>query len=288
MDWYLGIRLAAITAAAAGLLLLAFQIGWTWLRRDLPLSPPLLGLFGLTGLWIYFQAAMAWNGGPMKEAGLGSIFDLQLKSTPAAVHACLYKWAGKKDTQQTLMPVVRSLWRDLLGFIPAYTLLLFVGGWLALSFALSFGQKGLQALNTGGHLSMDRKAWLPALAGALLCALADAVEDAGELHYVRQFPKLPSRLSVSVTFAATCLKMFLFLIGLLLTGAATLMLAFVQLREVAHLSAGTISVIAVACALLVSSGAVKNLLSHSPRETKKGDQTTKEVRPPKTSLRGAS
>ncbi|HZF11330.1 MAG TPA: DUF2235 domain-containing protein [Thermoanaerobaculia bacterium] len=287
MDWYLGIRLAAITAAAAGLVLLVFQVGWTWLRRDLPLSQPLLWLFAITGLWIYFQAAMAWNGGPFKDAGLGSIVDLQLKRTPKAVQECLLGWAGDDATdagRQTLMPVVRSLWRDLLGFIPAYTVLLFVGTWLA----LSLSQNGLPTWDAVGLLSHERSAWLPALLGALLCALADVVEDAGELHYVRRFPELPPPLLVAFTFAATCLKFVLFSVGLLFTGAATLVLAFMQLRGVADQQAGTIGGLGAACALLVASGAVKGLLSRPSGEETKGGQTAKKVRPPKVSLHGAS
>jgi uncharacterized membrane protein YraQ (UPF0718 family) len=255
MDWYLGIRLAAIAMATGGLGILAFHLGWTWLLRDLPPSKPLLGLLALTGLWIYFQAALAWNNGPMKEAGLDSIVELQRQRTPQTVQECLARWAKQKKDQQVLMPVVRSLWRDMLGFIPAYTVTLFLGSWLA----LWLGQRVLASILPPRYL------WIPALAVALLCAIADYVEDRGELGYVRVYPEQPSRSAVAVTYAATRVKFVLFALGLALTVAATLGL----IVRLCFLRLGTISVIVALSALLISSGAVKSLMSGAARAQKK-------------------
>ncbi|PYQ62697.1 MAG: hypothetical protein DMF53_12410, partial [Acidobacteria bacterium] len=94
MDWYLGIRLGAIAAAAAGIVIAVYYFGWVWLRLDLQRSNSLFWLLALAALWIYFQAAMAWAGGPMTDAGLGSIVPLQLARTPEAVRERLAKWAG--------------------------------------------------------------------------------------------------------------------------------------------------------------------------------------------------
>jgi hypothetical protein len=260
MDWYLGIRLGAIAAAAAGIVIAVYYFGWVWLRLDLQHSNSLFWLLALAGLWIYFQAAMAWAGGPMTDAGLGSIVPLQLARTPEAVRERLAKWAGTygEEGRSALMPVARSLWRDTLGFVPSYTLLLFVGSWLALSLYNSKLHLG-PSESFFGILSRHDRFWMPVLLGALLCALADEIENWSERRYVRRFPAPPSPGAVYLAVAATCTKYLLFIVGLLLTVAATLTLAVLQMGQVIQERAGTLSVLVVFWALFLVFTAVKNL-----------------------------
>jgi hypothetical protein len=152
------------------------------------------------------------------------------------------------------MPVIRALWRDTLGFVPSYTLLLFVGSWLALSLydhKLNLGGSFFEFLSSGF--------WMPVLLGALLCALADEIENWGERRYVRAFPEPPSPGLVYLTVAATYTKYLLFFVGLLLTVAATLTLAVLLMGQVIHGKAGTLTFVAVLGVLLLVFTAVKDL-----------------------------
>ncbi len=152
MDVYLTVRLGAIAAATAGLGILAFKLGWTWLRRDLSLPGPLWGslvwLLVSVFLWVWFQTTLAWSEGPMTDAGLGSIVQLQRERTPSGVQRRLTRWAGSSgngERRQVLMPVVRALWRDMLAFIPVYTVFLFLGSWVALSLAKLYFWEALRS-----------------------------------------------------------------------------------------------------------------------------------------------
>jgi len=275
MDFYLGVRLGALFAAALGVVILVVKICGPWLRRDLALPTPeevffLRWLLALDGLWLLFQGAMAWNGGPMTDAGLSSIVNLQRAKSPAKVVQCLAKWAGgtTEKEQPLLTPVVRALWRDMLVFIPAYTLVLFASSWLALSLAEVHLFRVTPGHMSLGLLSCDRCVWLPALAGAILCALADYVEDWSELRFVRLFPEPPSRGAVAVASTATIVKFGLFSVGLLLTTAATLALALGPLCELVHGRPHTIGLIAALAAILLAGSITMNFLSARDADAK--------------------
>jgi Uncharacterized alpha/beta hydrolase domain (DUF2235) len=276
MDVYLGIRLGAMTAAAAGLVLLAIKIGWTWLLHHPEPLEPLLCLVVLDLLWIYFQASRSWTGGPMTDAGLESIVPLQRTRTPEAVGTLLREWADNRATKegrQVLMPVVRSLWRDMFAFIPSYTVLLFFGSWLALLLGqVLLAKQPLPDLILKLFFSDDRL-WPYVLAGALLCALADYVEDGVELYYIRRFPDLPSRGSVRLALVATGVKYLLFTLGLLLTAAATVGLALFQFWGVLSGQRGTINLVVIVAALALVYTTVKDLIP-KPRPVKSRGSTT--------------
>lgn len=263
MDVYLGIRLGAIAAAAAGIALFAFELAGPWLRRDWPVAPGLWWLLALDGLWLVFQANRAWSNGPMTDAGLSSIVDLQRARHPAAVHACLVGWAKghAESDRQLLMPAVRALWRDMLIFIPTYTVVLFVGSWLALSLARPYLGQLAEAPSLLGLLSCDRRLWLPALAAAIVCALADYVEDWSELRFVERFPRLPSRGAVWLASAATAVKVSIFAVGFVLTVGATLWLSYGPLRELVALRPHTLGVAAAICAIALVAAQVKTFVS---------------------------
>jgi hypothetical protein len=173
-----------------------------------------------------------------------------------------------------LMPVARALWRDSLGFVPSYTLLLFVGSWLALSlYHRDFDLRG----SFFGILSTDDRFWMPVLLGALLCALADEIENWSERRYVRAFPAPPSPSSVYLAVAATYTKYLLFFVGLLLTVAATLTLVFLQLKDVFAGVAGTLSAVVVLGALLLVFTTVTDLFFR--KEANGREPATHELKP---------
>src|SRR3954465_11175661 len=105
----------------------------------------------------------SWRGNPRRWA----------QSAPsgrmAPVRERLAKWAGTygEEGRSALMTVSRSLWRDTLGFVPSYTLLLFVGSWLALSLYNSKLHLG-PSESFFGILSRHDRFWMPVLLGALL------------------------------------------------------------------------------------------------------------------------
>ncbi|MEA3208905.1 MAG: hypothetical protein QOE70_1962 [Chthoniobacter sp.] len=238
MDAYVMIRLWAIAAAAIGAIFLAVEILWPWLLRDVPPSASLLWLIALDLLCVHFLGAAAWCAAPMTDAGLGSILQLQFTSTPAQVLECLKKWAGNHPGDQgrpLLTPVMRTLWRDILGFIPIYATFLFVGAWVALSL-LFLLLKGAVPAAFAELLSSDPCCWLPALAIALLPAAADLIEDRLHLGYLRNFPSEPGATTVRTAFLATWAKIILLIIGLGVTAAGMLGLAVVQLWAAVRLA----------------------------------------------------
>src|SRR6185295_8205111 len=201
----------------------------------------------------------------MTEAGLSSIVGLQFQNSPQKVRDLLDEWAQGKEDRQLLMPAVRALWRDMLVLIPIYTVALFLGSRLALSLVkVHFGQDP-HCMALLSLLSRIGPLWIPALALALLCAMADYAEDLGQLRFIAIYPKQPSRLAVLLTFAATLVKTVLFLIGFVLTAGATVALAsrpFLQLREILHGGrVHTIGLIAAIYAPLLILAQFKSLLA---------------------------
>src|SRR6185295_1034726 len=94
----------------------------------------------LDALLLTLGGSFAWAGAPMRAAGLGSIVPLQRARTSEQVAQCLRAWArgsSNADARELLMPVVRSLWRDMLSLIPTYSLLFLCGSWIALSLVVA-------------------------------------------------------------------------------------------------------------------------------------------------------
>ncbi len=93
---------------------------------------------------MYFLKAFSWCGEPMLKANLGSIVPLQISGTPGRVKKCLDTWCyrlnGRAHSPSPAQPspqcnmcrlVSESLWRDFIGFIPIYALVLGFGLWFA-------------------------------------------------------------------------------------------------------------------------------------------------------------
>jgi uncharacterized protein (DUF2235 family) len=271
MDCCLAIRLCALALFAAGIVFLIVKVA-PWLLLGEPRSH-VAWLFALDALFLYFAGAMAWCGGPMTDAGLGSIVKLQMQTTPDGVVKCLTEWANGSATGEAaklLAPVARSLWRDILGFIPAYSIFLFIGTWLALSLAESRLLDHAPFDAFLDLLSVNAAAWVSA-ALVLLCAVADYVEDAIHLRYLAVFPSPPSRTQVVIASLATRTKFVLFGIALALTCLAAATLGAQQLWYLFHTPAGDLTflhgktgglgILAVAFSVVVFIGGIRDFVS---------------------------
>jgi uncharacterized protein (DUF2235 family) len=270
MDAYLAVRLGAVGAFAlgAGLTLFHwFELDWPllrllpaighWLFAGWPPSPTLFWLFVFDGLLLVFLAAKAWCGGPMTDAGLGSIVQLQRTSDAEAAQGLLLVWAGGKN-RQLLAPVARTLWRDILGFIPIYALVLFAGTWLGLSiWSAPIPEEQL----IRGILGWNRHCLLPAVLVPLLCAAADYVEDVVHLRYLEAFPNAPSQNSVRVARYATMAKFVFFFIGLVATTLGVLGLVWGEVKKLAHLECGGLALLVAGFTLLVLFVVLRDLRS---------------------------
>jgi hypothetical protein len=120
------------------------------------------------------------------------------------------------------MPVVRSIWRDILGFIPAYSVAFFVSLWA-----------GLMILQHRDTEPFFLQGWQIGIATGLVlaCAVADWIEDALHLRYVAAFPQAPPARTVVLARTATCIKFGLGAAGLLAMLAVTAGLVLVEIRN---------------------------------------------------------
>jgi uncharacterized protein (DUF2235 family) len=225
MNGCLGARLLFLGILAMGLALTV----WHWSFMGWPLSPGLQWLGVIDALLLALLAFQAWCAAPMTDAGLGSILKLQNTKTPEEVASLFQKWAG--DRPKLLWPVAVTLFRDIFGFIPVYSLVFFTGTWLALALvAAGLAQGTLFPLFPDGHA-----AWPLAIALTItvVCALADLLEDLLHFRYLhlwngepRQSP--PSSL-VQIARGATATKMLLVVIGSVMTLSVGSYLAVIEL-----------------------------------------------------------
>jgi hypothetical protein len=269
MDAYLAVRLGAIAAVVGGLAVVVTKIG-PWLVLGSSDWRPIAALFGIDVLLLYFAGALAWSGAPMKEAGLASIVPLQGRRTPREVLAVLTRWAdgdaSEKGCALLTPPIARSLWRDILGFIPAYSVLLFVGTWLAWTMVES---SGLPSPGTGvlwDLLSRHPHVWKIAALLTVGCALADWVEDAFHLGYLKSFPNPPRMASVRTALVATWVKFVLFFLGILATALAAAFLAGSELWQVLRLQKGGLSLLAAVATVVLFAFGVLDLLGRRRSE----------------------
>jgi hypothetical protein len=244
LDFYLALRLGALGLWAAGVLYTLF----CWLRIDWPLSDAVCWLLVIDALLLWFMGGKAWAAGPMTDAGLGSIVALQRAPSPAAVKALLENWA-KGQGPAMLAPVARTIWRDILGFIPAYSVTFFFGIWVLCSLWLA---KYSHPYLMHGLLAWHRCAVFTALGVAAVCAIADWVEDAIHLSHLRTFPNAPGGTAVLAGRVATGVKFLCFILGLWSTFAGALWLVKHVVWDLFQLHSGGIALlVAVATGFIV-------------------------------------
>ena len=151
---------------------------------------------------IYFANALTWAGRPMKKAYLGSIVRLQIRISPQRVKECLDRWCSMLSGLRShkagcrMRAVVReTLYRDIIGFIPVYSLVFAFGLW--------FGAWQLEW------------AWLQGiwLIVPLTAATADYIEDICHLRHLKLHERneAPSLLMTWLGAAMTLIKLIAFI-----------------------------------------------------------------------------
>jgi uncharacterized protein (DUF2235 family) len=256
IDFYLFWRLVFICFVLAGVILVAVNVA-PWLVRIGPTSW-LWWLIGLDVLMIHFGISAAWSAAPMADAGFGSIVKLQRTKTPALVMELFGHWTGGDfgpKGRQLLAPVVRTLWRDILGFIPSYSVLLFLGTWMALS--LFSPEKDRLCL----VLSTHRWTWGVAGLLAAACAIADWIEDRHHLNYIKGLPNPPGAGTVVRALWATRLKIGLFILGFVATSVATACFLWREVTLIFHREAGGIALAVVFFTVALFYSRVRNWAS---------------------------
>jgi hypothetical protein len=233
----LNIRLLAIGAFIAGLVFfLANTLRILWFPVPLVEAA---WLAALLAMMIHFNASKAWAAKPMIEAKFGSILSLQEARTPEAVSRLLRLWmmrpGGVDSSTSRLLPVRRTLWRDIIGFIPAYGIAFGAGLWLLLSLTLHYYHPEQFIPPSGspflGLLSTYVWCWLPAVSIIGLGVVADYVEDAVHLKYLTKLGEEPTKGLVRLGVCATGTKTVFCSIGMVgLVGAVLGLVALQSYR----------------------------------------------------------
>jgi uncharacterized protein (DUF2235 family) len=181
--------------------------------------------FGL----IYLAVAFRWVGEPMGTANLGSIRPLQKARTPAQVKAVLEGWRQllvnhwspddefKGPAALALRDVLRrALWRDIIGLIPVYALVLGFAAWYATHLKLPVLSESIDAI-------AQRLGWGHALTIAIvslpgIAALTDWLEDACHLRYLKlhEAGQSPALLLTRISSATSLVKNVAFGLALVL------------------------------------------------------------------------
>ena len=200
-----------------------------------------------------FLRAANWCGETMRTANLGSIVPLQLRARPLAVTELLRKWWNSHPfVVPNFNPVRAALWRDILGFIPLYTLVFAFGSWLAVT---ELTPSILPWLGLPPWLfDWLKKYWL---VFPVVAALADCLEDICHLKYLALFEKqrpLPAILT-GFSFSMTLTKFAALSVESALTLAAVIGLTHVILLDVTSAGwRGLLSVMLSSFMLLVIIG----------------------------------
>jgi uncharacterized protein (DUF2235 family) len=242
LDLLLNVRLIAIGAFALGV---GFFI-WILIRFSLfplPLSEA-LWLLAFCLMMAHFNASKMWAAQPMHEADFGSILALQKANTPKKVSDLIKRWmqlgpeasdAYHSPDPHRLLPIHRTIWRDMIGFIPAYSIAFFAGLWMTLSLLFCWRSHAWSSEPILGLLSSCWSCWLPALLIVAMGALADYIEDAIHLRYLRDHNEPPTKTLVRAGRAATIIKTGACLLGMAGLSIAILLLGLLQIyRALIH------------------------------------------------------
>ena len=170
--------------------------------------------FGL----FYFMRAFPWVAEPMAKANLGSIRMLQKCATSHSVSKCIEdwrkrlvsKWRPEEDKRngpaalQVRSLIREALWRDVIGFIPVYTLVMGFGLW--------FGAHQLKWKFLIYGPGIPVWACIP-----LIAAIADYAEDAFHFSYIRSIERDAPPKFARLAWTMTQIKFIALGSGLLLT-----------------------------------------------------------------------
>lgn len=233
LDILMNVRIAGIALSVIG----AVYIVGTLLRLasfPLPLGE-LLWLIAFCLALAHFNASKKWAAQPMQEAGFGSIVALQKAKGSSAVLNLLRSWMNGPVlcSHHRLTPVYRTLWRDMVGFIPAYAVAFFFGLWVLASLVVRCAWPDYYGLPVLGLLSRSTGCWLPPALITAIAVIADYIEDIIHLRYLHSCWE--SRNIVWRGRLATGAKTVFAIIGLSGLAAAVWFLGLLQFyRPLAH------------------------------------------------------
>jgi uncharacterized protein (DUF2235 family) len=205
LDLFLNLRLifvgTFVVGAGWGVRLLWAGAGFSF--YPVPFAET-LWLIAFCVMLIHFNASRAWAAHPMRQAGFGSIVQLQDASTPEQVRALRDAWMrlrlrpsdGSKSSEEKLkdyheakpyrlLPVHRTIWRDRIGFIPAYAFTFFAGLWVTLSLLPQPSWFNCDSPPILGLVPPCWPNWVLPLVIVLIGVVADYVEDAIHIRYLR-------------------------------------------------------------------------------------------------------
>jgi hypothetical protein len=243
LDLLLNLRLIAVGAFVFGIGCLIWQLIPS-LFAGFPLVEALwLALFCL--MMMHFNASKMWAAQPMREAGFGSITHLQNAWKPSQVIALREAWTRlclrrtdaarlyqphhRRDIHR-LLPVYRTIWRDRVGFIPAYSLAFCAGLWATLSLlhCPPFGECSDRPV-LFGLLSLCAACWKPPVFIVLGAALLDYLEDFNHVQYLKKNAPVPSAVRVALGWVVSKVKLLLCSVGIGGLAAAVVLLSWLQL-----------------------------------------------------------
>jgi uncharacterized protein (DUF2235 family) len=227
LDLLMDVRIAAIGAFLVGMVF--FLVHFLRLFWLIPLPLAEAGwLVALCTILAHFGASKAWAAYPMRDANFGSIARLQWAKREK-IPALLSGWmkergertmpADKEDPRR-LLAVHRTIWRDMVGFIPAYSIAFGIGLWITFSLICAWWYPECVRDPILGLLSTCRWSWIPAVAISIVAASFDYVEDCVHLRYLKSRNGPPSRALYALGKSATILKT-----GAVYVGTAGLLIA---------------------------------------------------------------
>jgi uncharacterized protein (DUF2235 family) len=175
-----------------------------WLTKG-NFSPALQWLLWLEVVLLYCAATARWCAQLMAEAGFRPLGDLRKQVTPKGVQAYLQNPAQEEEAptvaQQSLMPIVHTIWRDNLAFIPTFAIATWVG-YCVLQWLLATYGAGLNEwFRTKVEYSAIAMPW------ALGIWIAtDLLENTIHLRHIEKYPDAPGKTQVLIGFVATVFK----------------------------------------------------------------------------------
>jgi uncharacterized protein (DUF2235 family) len=241
LDLLMNLRMIAVGAFAVGV---GFAL-WLIVRSTfypVPLAEA-LWFVAFCLMLLHFNASRLWAARPMREAGFGSIVQLQGARTPAEVVALRDAWmrlclrpsdAAKlgeghhQPDPHRLLPVHRTIWRDRVGFIPAYAIAFCAGLWVTLSLLQGCLLPKCDLPPIMGLLSRCSWCWVPADFVVLVAVFADYSEDSIHIGYLEKHSEEPRSSTVRLGRFHSITKFVACLVGMAGLVAAIVMLAGIQ------------------------------------------------------------
>jgi uncharacterized protein (DUF2235 family) len=261
LDLLLNLRLIAVGAFVTGIVYLI----WRYVPFfGVPLVET-LWLLAFCGMMMHFNASKWWAARPMREAGFGSIVQLQNAKKPSAVVALREAWmrlclrssdAAKLDENHhrrdphRLLPVYRTIWRDRVGFIPAYAITFCAGLWMAFSLLRCWPFRDCNGETFLGLLSRCSSCWKPAVLIVIAGVAADYIEDLIHVRYLKKYDERPAAVLVMIAWLMSKLKSAACSLGMAGVATAVLLLGWLQFCH--------------ACAYLRKCSACQNLMDNLP------------------------